>query len=217
NSENLNNVNNNSSAEVSENKVEDIKSVVAESKSNLVAEDNKHNSQIPYIISIVAIMLTAFILLNHYGVYPSEGIDGNVISDVKDVQIVKLSVQGSNYVLEPSTVKKGIPVRIEADMSKMPGCSKAVVMSSLGVRKSFSSSDNSVEFTPDKAGTFNIACSMNMYQGKLTVLDSDGSKANYVEPAPTGGHTCGGGAGGGCGGGAGGCGGCGGGAGGCGG
>ena len=139
--------------------------------------------------------------------YSKESISGNVISakiqtvDSGNVQIVKLRVQGSNYVLEPSTLKKGIPVKIEADVSQMPGCSKSVIISEFNIRKTISNSDNFIEFTPDKSGTFNIACSMNMFRGTFTVLESDGSKVAYVQPIATG-SSCGAGGGGcGCGGG----------------
>jgi plastocyanin domain-containing protein len=119
----------------------------------------------------------------------------------EDAQIVKLHVENGNYVLEPNTLKKGIPVRIEADMSRMPGCSKSVVISAFNVRKTVSEGNNLIEFTADKAGTFNIACSMNMYQGTFTVLESDGTKPSYVEnKADSTTHTCGTGSGCGCGG-----------------
>ncbi len=128
---------------------------------------------------------------------------GNTISNNQvEVQVVKLSVQGGTYILNPSTIKKGIPVRIEADLSKMPGCSKSINIPAFNVRKNFNSGDNVVEFTPDKAGTFNIACSMNMYQGTFTVLENDGTKSTYVEQKSTSGGSCGAGGGGcGCGGG----------------
>ena len=125
-------------------------------------------------------------------------LNGNIINSNGEVQVVKLSVQGGSYIMNPSEVKKGIPVRIEADMSKMPGCSKSIVISSFNVRKSFTSSDNTVEFIPDKAGTFNIACSMNMYRGTFTVLENDGSKSNYVDTSAPSGGSCGA-SGGGCG------------------
>lgn len=131
----------------------------------------------------------------------SGAVVNNVAVTVGNMQIVKIHVEGSQYVLEPSSVKKGIPVRLEADISKMPGCSKGIISSELGIRKTFSSSDNIVEFTPDKAGTFSIACSMNMYTGSLTVLESDGSKSSYVQTPTPSGATCGTGGGGcGCGG-----------------
>lgn len=118
-----------------------------------------------------------------------------------DVQIVKMYVKGSQYVFEPSSVRKGMPVRLEADISKMPGCSKSVISSELNIRKTFNSEDNTLEFTPNKAGTFYIACSMNMYKGTLTVLESDGSKSEYVQAPSNLGASCGAGGGGcGCGG-----------------
>ncbi|MFH0830206.1 MAG: cation transporter [Candidatus Aenigmatarchaeota archaeon] len=117
-----------------------------------------------------------------------------------NVQTVKLSVSGGNYVLEPSTFKKGVPVRLEADLSKMPGCSKSVVISAFNVNKYLAPGDNVIEFTPDKAGTFNIACSMNMYKGTFTVLEPDGTRSNYAQPSSSSGGSCGGGSGGGCGG-----------------
>ena len=129
-------------------------------------------------------------------------IAGGVINgaNVGEVQVVKLYVEGGNYVLEPSTVKQGIRVRIEADVSRMPGCSKSVVIPSFNIAKGVNSQDNIIEFTPDKSGTFNIVCSMNMYKGTFEVLESDGTKSDYVEKTPAGGHTCGAGGGCGCGG-----------------
>ena len=87
-----------------------------------------------------------------------------------EVQVVKLSVENGKYIMNPSEIKKGIPVRIEADINNMPGCSKSIIISSLNIRKTFNSGDNKLEFTPDKAGTFNIACSMNMYRGTFSVV-----------------------------------------------
>ncbi len=116
-----------------------------------------------------------------------------------NMQVAKLSVSGGGYILEPSTFRKGVPVRLEADLSNMPGCSKSVVISAFNVNKYLTPGDSVIEFTPDKAGTFNIACSMNMYKGTFTILESDGTKASYVQPSPASGGSCGGGCGG-CGG-----------------
>ncbi len=127
--------------------------------------------------------------------------DSKIVQQNSNAQIVKMHVEGSQYVLEPSSVKKGIPVRLEADILRMPGCSKSFVISEFGVRKVFSSGNNAVEFTPNKAGTFYIACSMNMYKGSLTVLESNGAKSAYVQAEPEdSGATCGVGGGCGCGG-----------------
>lgn len=139
------------------------------------------------IILIGMIILAGAIFIS--GGSGNTTLTGNIIgsNEQGQVQVVKLSVEGSRYIMNPSEIKKGVPVRLEADMSKMPGCSKSVVIPAFNIRKTFTSQDNTVEFTPDKVGTFNIMCSMNMYKGTFTVLESDGTKASYVEKAPTSG------------------------------
>src|SRR4030042_6853063 len=123
-------------------------------------------------ISLVIIILAATIFM--IGGSGNNSLTGSIIDSGDNVQIVKLSVEGGKYIMNPSEVKKGIPVRIEADMSKMSGCSKSIIISSFNIRKTLTSEDNKIEFTPDKAGTFNIACSMNMYRGTFIVLENNG-------------------------------------------
>ncbi len=130
----------------------------------------------------------------------NDGSAGNFVTS-GDVQIVNMHVSGSSYVFEPSAVKVGDTVRLVADISRMSGCSKSIISSELGISKTFSSNDNTVDFVPKKAGNFYIACSMNMYKGTLEVLNSDGSKSGYVQKADTSASSCGMGGGGcGCGG-----------------
>jgi len=150
-------------------------------------------------------MIFIVLVLSGFFLNFGNGVSGAVVNTAGtvsgDVQIVKMHVEGSQYIFEPSSVKKGLPVRLEADVSRMPGCSKGIISPELGIRKTFSSSDNILEFTPTKAGTFYIACSMNMYKGIFTVLESDGSKSNYVQAPTSSGASCGAGNGGcGCGG-----------------
>ncbi len=136
-------------------------------------------------------------------------INGSAISNVAgadvvvpsgDVQVVYMHVEGSSYIFEPSSVKLGSTIRIVADVSRMPGCSKGVVSSELGISKTFTSSDNALTFVPNKAGIFYFSCSMNMYKGTLTMLNSDGSKSDYVQKVKaSSGSSCGMGGGCGCG------------------
>jgi heme/copper-type cytochrome/quinol oxidase subunit 2 len=101
----------------------------------------------------------------------NSGSTGSAAVGSNDVQIVNMKVVGSQYIMTPNVVKKGIPVRIVADMSAMPSCSKAFTIPDFGVQKYFTASDNTVEFTPNKAGTFKVACTMNMYRGTFAVTD----------------------------------------------
>lgn len=149
---------------------------------------------------ILVVVLAGYFVFVSGSASNSGSITGNtILNNDGDVQVVKIHVEGSQYILEPSSVKVGIPVRLEADMSRMPGCSKGIVSSELGISKTFSDADNALEFTPSKAGTFNIACGMNMYKGTLTVLQSDGTKSSYVQAQTSNGMSCGSGGSGGCG------------------
>ena len=115
------------------------------------------------VLTLAIIVVAGIFLIQGGNTTSGENPSGNV-------QIAKLSVEGGRYILSPSEFKKNVPVRIEADISKMPGCSKSIVISAFNIRKVVSAADNSIEFTPTKTGTFNIACSMNMYRGTFTVV-----------------------------------------------
>jgi plastocyanin len=156
-------------------------------------------------MSMIFIVLVVAGLFLNSGSGLGNGLNGAVVNNAigalsGNVQVVKMHVEGSRYIFEPSSVKKGVPVRLEADISRMPGCSKSVISSELGIRKTFNSGDNTFEFTPSKAGSFYVACSMNMYKGTLTVLESDGSKPSYVQAPSSSGASCSAGGGCGCGG-----------------
>lgn len=116
-----------------------------------------------------------------------------------DVQNVKLRYIGGKYIMEPNVLKLNVPVRMEADLSTVQGCMQAVTIPAFNVEKYVKPGDNIVDFTPTKAGVFNIACSMGMGRNTFTVQD-EGGKADYVEPQPeaTGGCGCGGGGSGSC-------------------
>jgi copper chaperone CopZ len=104
----------------------------------------------------------------------------NSVATTGDVQKVQFSVSGSTYYPYPIRVKKGIPVQLIADMNNMPGCSRSIVIPEFGIRKIMSEGDNVIEFTPDKSGTFQFFCSMNMYRGQIIVEEADGSVAAYT-------------------------------------
>ena len=115
------------------------------------------------VLTLAIIVIAGVFLIRGEGTSSGGTATGNV-------QTVKLWVEGGNYVFSDSEFKKDVLVRIEADISRTPGCSRSIVISSFNIRKTVSSGDNVIEFTPTKTGTFNIACSMNMYRGVFTVV-----------------------------------------------
>lgn len=85
------------------------------------------------------------------------------------VQRITLSFGSSNYIPDIIRVRRGIPLEMAADMSRIGGCFSVVVIPGFGIRKQFTPSDNILRFTPDRAGTFNFSCPMGMGRGKIIV------------------------------------------------
>ncbi|HLC22160.1 MAG TPA: cupredoxin domain-containing protein [Candidatus Nanoarchaeia archaeon] len=98
----------------------------------------------------------------------SGNITGTVVAD-GDAQVVTLSANGVYYIVDPTTVKAGVPVQMVADLDNLFGCLRAVRIPQLGVSKNVKTGDNVIEFTPEKVGTYTITCSMGMGKGTLVV------------------------------------------------
>jgi uncharacterized protein len=109
---------------------------------------------------------------------------GNNINIQEGYQVVKLKYENYQYQLYPNVMKKGVPVRMEVDLNTVTGCMVAVRIPSFSVAKTVSQGDNIITFTPDKTGTFNIACSMGMGRNTFSVVDDNGQPSSYVETAP---------------------------------
>jgi len=117
---------------------------------------------------VVALIVVSFSIFGH-ATSSVSNVDANVVASQDGVQTATLRVSGSKYILEPSTFKKDVPVKIIANINSMPGCSKAVTIPAFGIFKYVDNKDNIIAFTPTKIGTFKIACSMSMYTGTFTV------------------------------------------------
>ena len=97
-------------------------------------------------------------------------LDGNVIRDnnLEDIQKVILSMKNYNYYPNTVYVKVGKPVSISLDNS-VKGCYRTVVIGELGLKKTFRSSTDTLDFTPKEKGTYEFSCGMRMGVGKIIV------------------------------------------------
>jgi plastocyanin domain-containing protein len=87
------------------------------------------------------------------------------------VQEVTITVQGG-YEPAEVRVRRGAPVRLVFDRKETSGCSEEVVFPKFGIRRFLPAHQRtSIEFTPEKAGTFEFTCGMSMLRGRLTVAD----------------------------------------------
>ena len=86
-------------------------------------------------------------------------------------QVVKLSFDDKGYVVTPSTVTKGVPVKMEVDLDTVKGCMRTVVIDAFNVKQTVKAGATTIEFTPTKSGPIQIVCGMNMGKGQFTVAE----------------------------------------------
>ena len=84
---------------------------------------------------------------------------------------MKLTFDDKGYVVTPDTVTKGVPVKMEVDLSTVKGCMRTVVISAFNVKQTVKEGATTIEFTPSKSGKIEIICGMNMGKGSFTVVD----------------------------------------------
>jgi plastocyanin domain-containing protein len=96
--------------------------------------------------------------------------------DAAKIQSVRLTFDAKGYVVTPSTLTRGVPVRMEVDLDSVKGCMRTVVIDAFGVKKTVGTGDTTIEFTPTKAGDIEIVCGMKMGRGSFKVVEPAGSK-----------------------------------------
>lgn len=137
---------------------------------------------------------------------PSVSVNDPNVKLENGVQVVRMTEGQSGYSPNKFTIKKGVPVKWVVNATAPFSCASSLMVSKLGIRKSLTAGENTIEFTPTETGSIPFSCSMGMYTGVFTVVDDQGastvgSATNSTATVPSSGS---------CGGSAGGCGGCGG-------
>ncbi len=95
-------------------------------------------------------------------------VSGDSVNNLEGVQKVVLSTKNLNYYPSEIKVKAGEPVSITLDKS-VQGCLRSFTIKELGVSEYSSNPSKTIDFTPNKKGTFTFACSMGMGYGKIIV------------------------------------------------
>jgi uncharacterized protein len=114
--------------------------------------------------------LVALSLVVMFGVAVAAQATKPVAAD-KKVQLVKLTFDDKGYVVTPSTVTKGVPVKMDVDLSTVKGCMRTVVINAFNVKQTVKEGATTIEFTPSKSGKIDIICGMNMGKGAFTVAE----------------------------------------------
>lgn len=117
-------------------------------------------------VVIIAIILIAFIVWWFFGKH-SETAGQATIANDKQTATIKV-----NGGYSPSTVvlKKGVPAEVNFDMHDSTACLSHVVFEQLGVNKDLTKQQiTTIKVPTDQAKTFNFACGMDMFHGKVIV------------------------------------------------
>jgi plastocyanin domain-containing protein len=118
-------------------------------------------------VLVMSLLVAVGLVLSAVGARAQGGKGGE-----KKVQVVKLSFDDKGYVVTPSKVTKGVPVRMDVDLQTVKGCMRTVVIGDFNVKKTVKDGDQTIAFTPTKAGEIGIICGMNMGKGSFTVAQA---------------------------------------------
>ena len=101
------------------------------------------------------------------------------------VQEITITVEGA-YQPDHIQAQAGVPARLKFDRQETVGCSERVVFPDFHINRELPAfQTTTIEFTPDKPGTYAFACSMNMYRGQLIVTPAAQSATSNGVTAET--------------------------------
>ncbi|MBW3643358.1 MAG: sulfite exporter TauE/SafE family protein [Actinobacteria bacterium] len=87
------------------------------------------------------------------------------------VQRIVIEVHDTGYSPSSVTAKAGVPTEVTMRTDGTQGCTRALVMSALGVQKVLpASGDTSIELGPLEPGLYRYTCGMGMYGGSIRVV-----------------------------------------------
>lgn len=142
------------------------------------------NNRIKQIIKISGglVIILGLIMINRgltnfgYGLSFSKNVSQKeyvVSGDISEYQTVEMELSYLGYTPNVLYIKKGVPVRWVINVKQMSGCTDAIMIEELGIRKDLSLGENIIEFTPEKVGELKFSCWMKMVWGKFIVTEND--------------------------------------------
>ena len=130
--------------------------------------DRKMKNTTIFLVIVILIAVGGYFIFAKS--QPVSSVTGNMVKadNLQEIQKLVLSEKDLNYYPQEVSVKVNQPVSLSLD-EKVKGCLRSITIRDLGVVKYLKTTQDTVEFTPTKKGTYTIACSMGMGSGKLVV------------------------------------------------
>lgn len=123
-------------------------------------------SLVQILVLLLALVLIVFIGWWFFAPHQEEAATGQVIDNQQSATIV---VNGG---YSPATVvlRKGIPATVKFDLQDSTACLSRITFEQLGVNEALDKNQPTVINIPtDQATTYNFACGMDMFHGKVVV------------------------------------------------
>lgn len=93
--------------------------------------------------------------------------EAKAMSNENNVQEATVVIRGG-YDPHVVRVKAGVPLRLTFDRQETSGCSEEVVIGDFGIRQYLpAGQQTAIELTPEKPGTYEFTCGMNMLRGRI--------------------------------------------------
>jgi plastocyanin domain-containing protein len=111
------------------------------------------------------------VFLAFYFFHPSKGKAMEALQH-NGTQHQRVIVKGG-YAPNTIHLKRGVPTEIVFDRQEATSCSDEVILPDFGIKTSLpANQQTTVNFTPDKEGTFEFTCGMHMLRGTIVVEDA---------------------------------------------
>lgn len=100
-------------------------------------------------------------------------------------QTINMDLTYNGYSPNVLYIKAGVPVKWVINVKQMSGCTNAIMIESLGIKKDLVMGENIIEFTPpEDAQEIKFSCWMRMVWGKFVITkDGETSSAGIIEAA----------------------------------
>ncbi|MEJ6399893.1 cupredoxin domain-containing protein [Nicoliella lavandulae] len=121
---------------------------------------------IKIIVLIIGLALIAFISWWFFGHHVADAADSKVVNHHQNVDI---NVNGG-YSPEVVTLKRGIPATLNFTRQDASSCLDHVVFPDWGINQALPKNQTeSIQIDTDKPGTYQWACGMDMFHGKVII------------------------------------------------
>jgi plastocyanin domain-containing protein len=138
---------------------------------------------------VMVILLVGIITYNMSSSSAQSKLTGNSISGPTNaalqngVQEINMNIESNGYSPNSFVLKTGVPVKWNIDVKQLTGCNSQLILRDYGITKNLQQGLNTIEFTPDKEGTFTFNCGMGMLRGSLIVTASGTATQDQIQKA----------------------------------